>query len=145
MIIREISDKDINSLYKIGLQEFKGELWFTKRFLKETVKTPGYYYGAFERGKLLGGILVRKFDKPKLWIFFFAVDRGYRTKGIGGKLLKKIENKCSKTYPLIFVDICEALSEAKKFYVKCGFKRQAKVRDWFGINQEGLIYSKRLI
>ena len=144
MIIKKICEKDIDSLYKIGLQEFKGELWFTKNFLKETINTSGYYYGSFENGKLLGGILVRRFDRPKLWIFFFAVDKGFRRQGIGSKLLGKIEKKCSKDYPLIFVDICEAFSDAKNFYLEHGFKRQAKIKDWFGINKEGSIYSKRL-
>lgn len=137
MIIRKIADRDISPLYEIGLQEFKGELWFTKNFLKETLRTPGYHYGAFEKGRLIGGILVRRFDRPKLWIFFFAVDEGYRNRGIGSKLLKTVERKCSKNYPLIFVDICEAFSEAKDFYKEHGFKRRAKIRDWFGINQEG--------
>jgi GNAT superfamily N-acetyltransferase len=145
MIIRKIGSKNIDSLYKIGLQEFKGEFWFTRNFLKETIKTPGYYYGAFENGKLLGGILVRKFDRPKLWIFFFAVDKGYRKRGIGGRLLKTVERKCSKNYPLIFVDICEGFSEAKEFYEEYGFKRQAEIKDWFGINQKGVIYSKIIV
>jgi len=145
MLIKKISDEDIGNLYKIGLQEFKGESWFSKKFLRETIKTPGYYYGAFEKGRLVGGILARRFDRPKLWIFFFAINKKYRGRGIGGKLLGMIEKKCSRAYPLIFVDICEASSEAKKFYKKHGFKQQAKIKDWFGINQEGIIYSKQVI
>jgi len=142
MLIKKIKGKDIDSLYKIGLEEFKGEFWFTKRFLKETIGNPGYHYGAFEKDKLIGGILVKRFDRPKLWIFFLAIDKNYRRKGIGTKLLKLIESKCSENYPLIFVDLCDKMVKAKNFYTKNGFKEQAKISNWFGVNKEGLIYSK---
>ena len=145
MLIKKISDKDINLIYKIGQQEFKREFWFTKKFIKETIKTLGYYYGAFEKNKLLGAILVKKLDRPKLWIYFLAVDKNYRGRGIGSKLLKKVEKHCSKYYPLLFVDSGTDLLKTNRFYQKHGFKRQAKIKDWFGINKEGVIYSKKVI
>jgi hypothetical protein len=35
--------------------------------------------------------------------------------------------------------------EAKNFYKKNGFTKQAKVNDWFDIGVPGLIYSKKLV
>ncbi len=145
MLIKKISDKDINLIYKIGLQEFKEKFWFTKKFLKETLEIPGYYYGAFEKSKLVGAILVEKIERPKLWIYFLAVDKNYRGRGIGSKLLKKIEKHCSKHHPMIFVDTAPYPYKTNRFYLKNGFKKQAKIKDWFGINQEGVIYSKKVI
>ena len=145
MIIKKLVKKDLYGLYKTGLHEFNGELWFTMKFLEETIKTPGYYYGAFERNKLIGGILVRKFDMPKLWIFFLIIDKNFRRKSVGSKLIKIIEKNSSKEFPLIFVDIDENNYSAKKFYEKNGFVKQAKINDWFGINNEGTIYSKKVI
>jgi GNAT superfamily N-acetyltransferase len=141
MIIRKVCHKDLNSICRLGIQEFGDELWFTRQFLAETIKTPGYYYGAFDKGKLLGCILVRRFDRPKLWIFFMAVDKVARGKGIGSTLLKKVESKGCKSYPLLFVDVAPIRCS---FYEKRGFRKIASVRDWFGIGKPGAVYSKRI-
>jgi len=145
MLIKKISDENIDSIYKIGLQEFKEKIWFSKKFLKETMETPGYYYGAFEKNKLVGTILVKKLDRPKLWIYFLAVEENCRGRGIGSKLLKKIEKHCSKYYPMIFVDTEPHPRKTNEFYLKNGFKKIAKIKDWFGIGQGGVIYSKQVI
>jgi ribosomal protein S18 acetylase RimI-like enzyme len=145
MHIRTITQKDIDTLYTIGLQEFEGDYWFTRKFLKETLKTAGYHYGIFEGKRLVGAILVKNYDRPKMWIFLFVVDKRYRRQGIGSRLLRLAEKKCSKSYPLLFVDIEDTDTIAKKFYTKHGFKRQAKIKDWFGVNKEAVIYSKRVL
>ncbi len=144
MILEVLDKSNIDSLYELGLQEFKGELWFTKDFLRETLGTPGYYLGAFENGNLIGGILVRKFDRPKLWIFFLIIDSDYRRQGIGSKLLRKIEELGSRDHNFLFVDVSEDDVSANKFYSKLGFERNAKVKNWFGDNTFGLIYTKKL-
>ena len=142
MRIRNFGIGDLNYVYILGQKEFNGELWFTKKFLKETAKTPGYCLVAVENRKIIGAIFVRKFDMPKLWIFFFVVDKNYRRQGIGSRLLKAVERKCSNDYPLMFVDIENRNIEAKKFYLKNGFTEQACIKDWFGIDKEGIILSK---
>jgi ribosomal protein S18 acetylase RimI-like enzyme len=142
MKLRKLLKDDIDRVFDLGFQEFNGELWFTKKFLKETINTPGYYLVAVENKKIIGVIFVRKFDLPKLWIFFFVVDKDYRRQGIGGRLLKAVERKCSNDYPLMFVDIENKNIEAKKFYLRNGFTEQACIKDWFGVDKEGIILSK---
>lgn len=144
MIIRKIKKEDINSAYKLGLQQFKGERWLTKGFLADTIKTRGLYYGAFENKKLLGVVLVRLYDRPKSWIYFFVVDKRFRRRGIGSKLLRKVETTLPKDYFLILVDFEKRDIDKNKFYEKQGFKKQAKINDWFGENHPGLIYSREI-
>jgi len=144
MIIRKLGLADADLLYELGAQQFKGEFWYNKRFLKETLKTFGRHYGAFEGKNLIGSILTRMYDKPKSWIYFFVVDKQFRRAGIGSRLLSAVEKSLPKGYFMIYVDFEDSDIEAKKFYNKRGFKKQAKINHWFGRDMPGLLYSKKL-
>jgi ribosomal protein S18 acetylase RimI-like enzyme len=144
LFIRKIDIKDADVLYKVGLQEFGKEFWFTKKYIKDTITPPSICFGAFINRNMVGGILAKELDRPKLWIFFFIVNRDYRRKGIGEKLLKKIEQKCSFNFPLLFVDIGAHDKIACNFYLKNKFKKLAKLKDWFGVGCDAYICSKRI-
>ena len=142
MIIKKLTKRNLNDLYKLGKPQFKGQEWYDMRFLKETIESEGYHYGVFEKSKMLGAIDVVFQDKPKVWIYFFVVDKNYRKRGIGSKLLEKVEKKLQKNFFLIFVDFEKNDYSAIRFYKKHRFKEQAKIKNWFGIRHDGLIYSK---
>lgn len=143
--IRKLKRTDLNALYRLGLEEWKGQRWLTRQFVKETMKPPGYDYVACDGKKVIGAILVEMFDRPKVWIFYFVVSKGYRGQGIGGQLLKMVEADCVKDFPLLFVDVGEDDIAGNNFYKKSGFKKQARIKDWFDIGEPGIIYSKRLV
>lgn len=143
--IKPIGKEFINSIYLLGKTEFGGDFWFTKKFVEETMNSPGFYFGAFHGKKLIGSILAKKFDRPKLWIFLFLVSEKWRRKGIGKKLLGAVERKCSKNFPLIFVDFNRGDKIARRFYLKNGFVKKGEIEDWFGIDETGLVYAKRLV
>ena len=82
-------------------------------------------------------------DEPRAWIYFFCVTKKERRQGIGNRLLKKVENKLPKEYSVVFVDFESKDKSAEKFYEKNGFKKRAKIKDWFGLNHKGLIYEKK--
>jgi ribosomal protein S18 acetylase RimI-like enzyme len=63
---------------------------------------------------------------------------------VGKMLLNEVEKKCSKDFPLLFVDVGPNDVEANNFYKKNGFKKQALIKDWFGIGEKAIIYSKKL-
>lgn len=143
--IRKLKEDDLDDLYRLGLEQFKGEFWFTKKFIKNTMRPPGVDFVACDKGKLVGVILAENLDKPKNWIFYFIVDKKYRRKGIGKMLLDAVQEKCSRDFPLLFVDVGVNDIEANNFYQKNGFLKQAQINDWFGIGEPGIIYSKKLI
>lgn len=141
--IRRLKQSDLKSLYKLGLEEWRGERWLTKKFLKQTMRPPGYDFVALDDKNIIGVILVEILDKPKNWIFYFVVEKKYRNKGVGNMLLKTVEKRCLKDSPLLFVDVGVDDKEGNKFYKNHGFKKQAKIKDWFGIGESGIIYSKK--
>jgi len=144
MKIKRINGRYIKSLYRLGEHQFKKEFWFTKKFLKDAIKRKGIYYGAFEGKNLVGAIFVDINDRPKAWLFFFDVKENYRNQGVGKKLLEVIERKLPKDYYEIFTDCEKADKLAIKFYKKHGFKKQGKIKDWFGKGTWGIIYSKTI-
>jgi ribosomal protein S18 acetylase RimI-like enzyme len=139
---REINDTYTDWIYRIGRHEFGKTYWFTKKYIKETFDGTGFYYGAFDDEKLVGAILARKFDRPKIWIYLFCVHETYQRQGIGTQLLKMVEETVPKSFFMVFVDIGPDDEHARNFYEKHGFKRQATMRDWFGKGKYGEIYSK---
>lgn len=144
MLIKKLDGRDIDKIYSLGKKQFGKEFWFTRKYIAETLENFGYYFGAYEKDDLIGVILVKKFDRPKLWIFFLLVDKKWRNRGIANRLLNRIIKSAPKTYSLLFTDFEKKDKEALAFYKKHGFKKQAAIRDWYGKNSAGLIYVKDL-
>ena len=144
MEIKKITERHFNSLYELGKQEFQGEFWFTKEFIKTTFKRKSINLGAFENRKLIGEILVDIFDPSKAWIFFLLVDKSKRRKGIGSQLLRGVEKVLPENYYKIYVDFEKQDTLASRFYKNQGFSKSGKIKDWFGLGASGLIYSKTI-
>ena len=145
MKIRKISGKNLESVMRLGAEEFKGEEWFTKKFVRNTLmNSNGIFIGAFEKNKLVGCIFVEILDKPKSWIFFFVVKKEFRRRGIGTKLLKHAESHLSADYDMILVDLEKVDKSGLKFYKKNNFRKVAKITHWFGNRHPGLIYMKEV-
>jgi len=53
----------------------------------------------------------------------FVVDEKFRNQGIGTRLLKVAEKKCTKNFYMLYADTCTLSSSEKKFYIKHGFKK----------------------
>ena len=144
MKIKRLAPKDVEALYALGLQQFKGEYWYTKKFVRDSVLKPGYNYGLFEGNKLLGGILIQQEDRPKLWIYFFIVEKSRRREGIGTALLKTVEKLRIPGFNYLFVDFEPTDILAKSFYVKNGFKLSATIKHWFGRGSHALLFFKQI-
>jgi len=144
MKIKRINGRYLKSLYKLGRQEFKGEFWFTKKFLRDAMKRKSINFGAFEKDKLIGAIFVDIFDRPKAWVFFFDVEKSHRRKGVGNKLLEAVEKAIPDDYYKLYVDFEKQDKLAIKFYKHHRFVKAGKIKDWFGLGKPGLIYSKTI-
>ncbi len=144
IVIKKINKRYSEELYKIGLKSFEKEGWLDKRFFEDSLKRDAISYVAIKDRKVIGGIIADIFNKPQAWIFFFVIAKKYRRKGIGTKLLKKVERSLPKNYFLLIVDIEKKDYSGVNFYKKNGFNKQAGIKNWFGKRTKGLIYTKKL-
>jgi ribosomal protein S18 acetylase RimI-like enzyme len=142
MRIKKLSEKDFQKIYEFGKKEFGDEHWYCKRFIKDTLRRKqGIKFGCYDKGRLAGAMLTEIYDPPKAWIYFFLVEKGERGKGIGTKLLNATMEAIPKENPFIIVDFEKRDKSARKFYKKHGFKKQARIKYWFGKGHPGLIYA----
>lgn len=142
--IVKMKKRDLGKVFKIGKQQFKRESWFSKKFLKDSYKRGCISLVALDEKEIIGCVMVDVLDKPKAWIFFFVVCKSHRKKGVGSQLLQKAEKMLPKDNNILFVDFEKKDHLAKSFYEKHGFKKQAWIKNWFGLGHKGLIYEKRL-
>jgi ribosomal protein S18 acetylase RimI-like enzyme len=144
MKIRKLIKKDLKPLYKFGFEEFGKEEWFSKKFLEDSFKRDCISFVAVENKKIIGSIMIDFLDKPKAWIFFMLVEKGFREKGVGSMLLKEAEGEIPRGYYSLLVDFEKTDKSARKFYKEHEFREVANIKNWFGRKHRGLIYEKVL-
>lgn len=143
--IRRIESGDLKQIYKLGSEIFSGETCGTRDFLRDVVATEGYHFGAFLNGKLIGSILAKIDEFPRIWLMFFGIKEEFRRNGLGGKLLKEVENNAKKDkYTLIYTDFAPHEHMAEGFYRKNGFIKEAEAKDWYDKNKPARLYSKTI-
>jgi len=110
----------ISSLY---LQKYKNYL--QKHGFRELK-----YYVLVEDEKVIGITGLYAYDKDSYWLGWFCVDKKYRNKGFGKKLLDFAIYKTQiKNFLYLYTEDCDEFKKARKLYEKFGFelyKREGK-------------------
>ncbi len=80
-------------------------------------------------------------------LYLIAVQKEYQAKGIGKKLMKYIEDLlASKGYRILLVET-SGLNEfelTREFYDKCGYTREAIIRDFYRDGEDKVVFWKKL-
>ena len=80
------------------------------------------YFGLFEKEKLVGFMLLKK-EKNDLWIKHLLVDKAFRRKGLGKKLIDKAFSIDKKNEMKIKTEVLIGNKDALLFFEKLGFKK----------------------
>lgn len=126
-----MQSKDLALLLELGKQEWSNEDWLTLEYLKASYNQEGAHYVALYEEKIIGGILLVRYDIVKNWIRYLIVDKHYRKKGIGASLVEKALHHIPNGES-VFVDTGVTDKPATKFYEKMGFKNKGMVRGLYG-------------
>lgn len=109
------------------------------------------YYGwiMLDNNKVIGYIDLRQheFSNDGYYSDWFAVHKDYRGKGIGSKMLSKVEEfaKAIKgRYILIETGDIDFYTRTRKFYEKNGFKQVGHIPEYYYENWGMYIYQKLL-
>src|SRR3989344_4896361 len=125
MRIQEIKNNDYKELVKFWKENyFVNELDELKPFKLFLKKNPNLSILAEENGKIIGSAL-GSFDGRRGYVQKLVVDKDFRGKGIGKKLLDLVVKKLKKAGALYIPISCEA--EMLPFYEKSGFKKTYQV------------------
>lgn len=84
----------------------------------------------------------------RVWyLTMIAVDGKTQGKGIGSKLMQYIEDALQKDgQRLLLVETSGADSFAltRNFYIKCGYEQEARIRDYYGVGEDMILFRKVL-
>jgi len=80
------------------------------------------YFGLFEKEKLIGFMLLKK-EENELWIKHLLIDKAFRRKGLGKRLIEKAFSIAKKNKMKIKTEVLIGNKDALLFFEKLGFKK----------------------
>jgi len=116
--LRELKEADIFK-EKILNPEKKRRYRPYYKILKNYKREPSLFIGAYDKNRIIG-VAFGHIIKNRILLGEMAVLEEYRNKGIGKKILKKIEQN-SKKLNKKYIEL-GALDNAEKFYLKQNYK-----------------------
>lgn len=80
-------------------------------------------------------------------LYLIAVHKDFQGKGMGGRLMSHVEHLLNSKGNRILLVETSGLPEyelTRKFYDKCGYKREAVIRDFYFDGEDKVVFWKRL-
>ncbi|RIW13432.1 N-acetyltransferase [Algoriphagus lacus] len=80
-------------------------------------------------------------------LYLIAVHKDFQAKGIGGQLMEYVEKLLQSKGKRILLVETSGLSEfelTRKFYDKCGYTREALIRDFYRDGEDKFVFWKKL-
>ena len=127
MVIKKIQKSSLNQLVNLWNQgkdvltssgflmtQEKVELGFKEKMFE--------YFGLFEKENLVGFMLLKK-EKNELLIKHLLIDKAFRRKGLGKKLIDKAFSIAKKNKMKIKTEVLIGNKDALLFFEKLGFKK----------------------
>ena len=124
----KLIDKDLSN-YK----EFIEKGWSLKEINNQFNKISNLAYGIFDNNLMLGfifGDLINIEKNSEYEILLIYVAKHFRNKGLGSKLIKKIEENCN-CLKKIHLEVSESNLKGILFYKKMGFKKIYTRKNYF--------------
>ena len=136
--IRKLEKKDIKyfgeliRLDALNYREYSRIGWSAKQIYNQFKKITNLSYGVFDHDLMISfifGDLINIEKKSEYEILLIYVSSHFRKKGLGTKLLKKIEKNTNLTK--IHLEVSENNLVGIAFYKKMGFKKLYTRKDYF--------------
>jgi len=102
----------------------------------------GEAYLARENGRVLGTILLRR-EVRALVIYFLAVTERERGKHLGSSLVNFAEKLARREGRILRVDVAREFRQNVDFYLRLGFQRCGRVRNFYLYGDEQIFLCKR--
>ena len=109
----------------LNYQEYIDQGWFLKQINNQFEKSTNLSYGFFYNNLMVSfifGDLINIEKNAEYEIHLIYVIKNFRDKGLGSKLIKKIEENCHHLKK-IYLEVSEINLKGISFYQKMGFKK----------------------
>ena len=88
------------------------------------------FYCLFDQDKLIGTVALKKLDENTVELKAMYLDRSYRGKGLGRRLMNKIVDEAKRLgYESIVLDSMSQYKDALRLYERTGFKNTERYND----------------
>ena len=117
----------------LNYKEYSRIGWSAKQIYNQFNKITNLSYGAFDKDLLISfifGDLINIEKKSEYEILLIYVSKNFRKKGLGTKLLKKIEEN-KNCLNRIYLEVSKNNQEGIAFYKKMGFKKIHTRKEYF--------------
>ncbi len=137
--IRQLTKKDLkyfDNLIRqdfLNYKEFIDMGWSLKQINNQLNKITNFSYGAFNNDLMISFIFGDSINiekKSEYEILLIYVSKNFRKKGLGTKLLKKIEEN-KNSLNRIYLEVSKNNLEGIAFYKKMGFKQIHTRKEYF--------------
>ena len=100
-------------------------------------------------GQIVGwAYYAESFHAPGVWdVWWIGIDPKFQSKGLGRSFLSQIESDIeSRSGRLIIIETSSTppLEKARSFYPALGYRRCGEVPDFYGVNDNKIIFAKKL-
>ncbi|MEM4188140.1 MAG: GNAT family N-acetyltransferase [Candidatus Hadarchaeum sp.] len=123
----------------------EGTKGWGKSWVREIVgaysKQPGEAYLAYAGDSIVGTMLLRR-EVQALVIYFLVVKKEERLKNIGSSLVKFAEGIARREKRILRVDVAKEFERNTRFYLKLGFKKCGRVRNFYQQGDEQIFLYK---
>ncbi len=154
VVIRKATEKNLNDILSIIKEHQTYDVKFARRyyeiFFSDKLDKKDEVYVAFRDEELVGviGYFRDYFSTDYSYsLGWFGVRRKFRRRGIGTKLLRRVERDLKAMRNInrkLFVSTEDDNEEAKSFYTQNRFRTEGVIRDYYGEDEDQLIMSKTL-
>ena len=112
-----------------------------KEVLDTYSKAEGEAYLAMNDGKIIGTIFLKR-EVRVLIIYFLAVTKKEREKGVGSSLVEFAGVIARREGRVLRVDVAREFERNAKFYARLGFKRCGRVKNFYMDGDEQIFLCK---
>lgn len=146
MRIRQARMSDVDSIYKLGRNEFKDEGWFTKKSLGWDLKSnTGICWVLEDRKEIIGARMFSEAGGGTAWGWLILIRSNLRNNRLGMFLFDECCKRLKgKGFNRIVTDVSKRNVSSIKWHKKAGYERLGTVKDWFYKGHDAIIFCKYL-
>ncbi len=142
--IENLTKEDVESVIEINNNSFTTDAWNKEGFYREFSLEYSRKWVLKVDEKVVGYIVVWV-QKPEAFIMTFAIDKNYRGKGLGERLIRFCEEKLKEEgVSLLELDVRKSNLAAINLYKKLGFRIERERPKFYSDGEDAFVMQKEL-